>query len=313
MTLWEAAFLGVVQGVTEFLPISSTAHLVIARQLLGHETPEDAFTVIIQVGTLAAVFGYFRTDVAVMIAGLWNDLKTRKLCSTPGSKMAWLVVLGSFPAGISGLTLRSWLKTNFYTMPAIAWVAIVFALLMALAEWWSRRRIRHGHAARNEESIHWLDALWIGLFQAMALMPGGSRSGTTITAGLFAGLARPAAARFSFLLSLPIMLAAGAKEFWESRKEILSSGDQMAALAVGLVVSALVGYVAVSWLIAFLRRYSTNVFIVYRLLLGATILAALATGLLQPLPGPSRSADEATAVQSGTVHAPGDADVQNGP
>lgn len=275
MPIWEAALLGVIQGITEFLPISSTAHLLVARTLLGHPTPEDAFTTVIQLGTLVAVFAYFRTDVAKLARGFLADVRALRIGSNPDARLAWLIILGTIPVVLVGLTAKKWLKATFYNLPAIAVVSIVFALLLAAAEWWAARRTHRGEPARGEDAVTWQDSLWVGLWQALALMPGGSRSGTTITAGLFAGLSRPAAARFSFLLSLPAVLAAGVKELYDERRELLGSADNAAALAVGLVVSAVVGYASIAWLLHFLKRYSTAVFIVYRIALGVAILAWL--------------------------------------
>lgn len=278
MQLWEAALLGVVQGLTEFLPISSTAHLLVARQALGHEHPEDAFTTVIQLGTLVAVLWYFRADIRALTRGVVGDWKARRLASTPESRMAWLIVLGTVPAVVVGGLWKDWLKATFYNLTAMAWVAIVFALLMAAAEWWARARRNVASPGKTENDVGWATALWVGLWQALALMPGASRSGTTITAGLFAGLSRPAAARFSFLLSLPSILAAGIKELYDERSKFL--GADAAPLAVGLVVSAVVGYLAIAWLLHFLKRYSTAVFVAYRLVLGAAILALIAAGVL---------------------------------
>ncbi|MDY3553620.1 undecaprenyl-diphosphatase UppP [Gemmata sp. JC717] len=280
MPIWEAVLLGIIQGLTEFLPISSTAHLLVARNLLGHEKPEDAFTVVIQLGTLVAVFVYFRSDIAKMLRGLVADVRVRRFASTPESRLGWFIVLGSVPVVVAGFTLKKWLKATFFNPTSIATVAIAFALLMALSEWWAARRARRGQPPRTETEITWLDALWIGAFQALALMPGGSRSGTTITAGLFAGLSRPAAARFSFLLSLPAILGAGLKEMYDERATLLAS-EQLRALVVGLLVSAVVGYFAIAFLLSFLKRYSTSAFVVYRLLLGVGILGLIAAGVLK--------------------------------
>ncbi|MDY3559305.1 undecaprenyl-diphosphatase UppP [Gemmata sp. JC673] len=280
MPIWEAVLLGIIQGLTEFLPISSTAHLLVARNLLGHEKPEDAFTVVIQLGTLVAVFVYFRSDIAKMLRGLVADVRVRRFASTPESRLGWFIVLGSVPVVVAGFTLKKWLKATFFNPTSIAIVAIAFALLMALSEWWAARRARRGQPPRAETEITWLDALWIGAFQALALMPGGSRSGTTITAGLFAGLSRPAAARFSFLLSLPAILGAGLKEMYDERATLLAS-EQLRALVVGLLVSAVVGYFAIAFLLSFLKRYSTSAFVVYRLLLGVGILGLIAAGVLK--------------------------------
>lgn len=291
MPVWEAVLLGVVQGLTEFLPISSTAHLIVVRQVLGHAHVEDAFTVVIQLGTLAAVFAYFWPDVTRMLWGLAVDLRHLSFAGNPDSRLCWLIVLGSLPAILIGAALKDWLKRTFFNVPSVAVVSVVFAGLMLAAEWWAVRRAAQGRAAKDEGDLGWAEALWVGLWQAFALMPGGSRSGTTITGGLFAGLSRPAAARFSFLLSLPVILGAGLKELYdeyrklegsagESPPSLFASGDQVVALAVGTLVSAVVGYVAIAFLIGYLRRYSTAVFVAYRLLLGGVILGLLAAGVI---------------------------------
>jgi undecaprenyl-diphosphatase len=280
MQLWEAALLGVVQGLTEFLPISSTAHLLVARRALGHDTPEDAFTTVIQLGTLVAVLGYFRTDILALIRAVLRDAAERRIATSPESRLAWLIVLGTVPVVLVGGVGKGWLKETFYNLPAMAWTAILFALLMAAAEVWAAARRRAGHPQAEVNLIGWKRALWIGSWQALALVPGASRSGTTITAGLFVGLSRPAAARFSFLLSLPSILAAGVKELYDDWAELFGSSDRAAPLAVGLVVSAIVGYLAIAWLMHFLKRYSMAVFVAYRLALGAAVLALLAAGVL---------------------------------
>lgn len=291
MSVWEAILLGVVQGLTEFLPISSTAHLLVARSLLGHAHIDDAFTVVIQLGTLVAVYVYFRADVARLARGFFHDLQSMRICASRDGRMAWLIIAGTIPAVVVGFTLKDWLKQNFYALYPIAIVSIVFAILMLSAELWAARRVRRGTAPRCEESVGWFDAIWIGLWQACALMPGGSRSGTTITGGLFAGLSRSASARFSFLLSLPVILGAGLKECYDEFKKLkhpvdgqpaslFASGDEITALIVGTAVSAVVGYLSIAFLLRFLQRNSTAVFIVYRLLMGAAILALLATGVL---------------------------------
>lgn len=281
MSIWHAALLGLVQGLTEFLPISSTAHLLAVRQLLGHEHPEDAFTIVIQLGTLVAVFAYFFHDFLRLGRGVWADLGSFRLGSNESSRTAWRIALGTLPAVIVGFLFKKQLKETFFNLHSVAIVAIVFALLLAAAEWWSRRR-----TPRGEESITWRDALWIGMWQAFALMPGGSRSGTTITGGLFAGLSRSASARFSFLLSMPVILGAGLKDLYDEYKKwkhpepgeppsLFASADDVAALIAGTFVSAVVGYLAIAWLLGFLQRYSTGVFIAYRLVFGVAILIAL--------------------------------------
>jgi len=286
MSIGEAAILGLVQGLTEFLPISSTAHLLAVRSFFGHTNIDDAFTVVIQLGTLLAVFVYFRADILRLVRGWLNGLRTGSMWANPDSRLAWLIVLGTIPAVVVGFRFKKQLKATFFNLESVAIVAIVFAVLLAAAEWWSQRLARR-HRLRGEDSIRWLDAIWIGLWQACALMPGGSRSGTTITGGLFAGLARPVAARFSFLLSIPIVLGAGLKDLadeykkWQSPQpgeppSLFDSSDDIAALVVGTLVSAAVGYLAIAWLLHFLQRYSTAAFIVYRIFFGAAILIWLA-------------------------------------
>jgi undecaprenyl-diphosphatase len=289
MPLWHAVVLGVVQGLTEFLPISSTAHLLVARQMLGHPHPDDAFTVAIQLGTLAAVVAYFRADFRRILAAAWTELRERQLGTTPEGRLAWFIVLGTIPAAAVGFLFKRQLKETFFNLPSVAAVATAFALLLAAAEWWTRRRAARGLPPRDDADLTWRDALWIGCWQACALMPGGSRSGTTLTGGLFAGLGRAAAARFSFLLSVPIILGAGIKDLLDEFEKyrapdpdgppsLFASADDTVALIVGTVVSAVVGYLAVAWLLHFLKRNSTLVFVVYRLVLGAVLALALSAG-----------------------------------
>ena len=289
MSIWEAVLLGVVQGVTEFLPVSSTAHLLATRRLLGHDQPGDAFTTVVQLGTLVAVFAYFRADILAILKALLDDLRTRRFAGTPESRLAWLIALGSVPVVVAGFTLKKWLKANFYDLGAMGVVAIVFALLMAAVEVWVSVRTRRGLPETGERAVTVAQALWIGLWQALALMPGASRSGTTVTGALFAGLSRAAAARFSFLLSLPSVLGAGLKELADEYKllktpdpadhvSLFASSDDLVTLAVGTAVSAAVGYAAVAWLMHFLKRYSLGVFVAYRLALGVVLLALVHGG-----------------------------------
>lgn len=290
MPVWQVVLLGVVQGLTEFLPISSTAHLLIVQELLGRSRQQlqhDPFTVVIQLGTLIAVYWYFRRDIAELFRGFLRDLSERRLIhsATPAGRMVKLIVVGTAPVVVVGLLLGKRLKEAFYNPQAIAYVSITFALLMAAAEWWSARRRSAGKPQRGEPDLTYFDAILIGCFQALALMPGGSRSGTTITAGLFAGLARPSAARFSFLLSLPSVLAAGVKDLYDWLKAMNAdaalregAADQALAMLIGAAIAAVVGYLSIGWLLHYLRRSSTLVFIVYRLLLGGLILGLVAAG-----------------------------------
>jgi undecaprenyl-diphosphatase len=276
MSLWEAVLLGVVQGLTEFLPISSTAHLVVVRQLLGHEKPNDAYTTAIQLGTLVAVFAYFRADVLHLLRALVADIRAMRPGSTPDARLGWMIVVGTVPVVACGLLFHDFIKDKLYRTPVIAGAAMFFALVLLESEVFARRR-----PARSEDEITWRDAILIGLFQAMALIPGASRSGVTIAAGLFAGLSRPAAARFSFLLSLPGILGAGLYDSYKDRDALFGSGDARLNLFVGAAVAAVVGYAAIAWLLGFLKRYTTTGFVVYRLILGALILGLWTAGQLK--------------------------------
>lgn len=282
MPLWQVIVLGIVQGLTEFLPISSTAHLIVVQRLFGRtdaQLKDDPYTVGIQLGTLVAVLVYFRHDLQRLAKAVWKDvLKNNVFASASNDgRIAKLILLGSIPVGVCGLLLKKTLEKNFYHPMAIGIIATVFALVMLASEWWAKRRQALGIAGRGDESITLFDALFVGAFQCLALMPGASRSGTTISAGLFAGLDRAAAARFSFLLSIPAILAAGAKDLFDKRKD-LANGDTLLSLGVGLAVSAAVGYVCIAWLLKFLKSSSTLGFVVYRLMFGALLIAAVLAG-----------------------------------
>jgi undecaprenyl-diphosphatase len=284
MPTWQAAVLGLIQGLTEFLPISSTAHLVLVQEWFGRtreELANDPITVVIQLGTLAAVVLYFRPEIVRMLAGLGADLRSGRMVgsTTPDGRLAKLVIVATIPALIVGAAFGSRIKTQFYNPTAIAIVSIAFALLLAVSEWWAKRRT---NPQRHTTDLIWLDALIVGLFQACALMPGGSRSGTTLTACLLLGLARPAAARFSFLMSIPAIGAAGAKDLYDWLKKGDADIERQAMnLLVGTLVSFIVGYVSIAWLMRFLQRYSTAVFVGYRLLLGFAILTLVTMGIVK--------------------------------
>ncbi|HEX3147716.1 MAG TPA: undecaprenyl-diphosphatase UppP [Gemmataceae bacterium] len=275
MSLWEAVVLGVIQGLTEFLPISSTAHLLIARQLMGHANPRDYFTTAIQLGTLVAVFVYFRADIVRLLKALVSDIRALRPGTTADARLGWKIVVGTLPVVVCGFAFKPFIKGPLYDTSSIAAAAIVFGLLLLTSEMWSRRRTSAGQPGRGEDEVTWRDAILIGCFQALALIPGASRSGVTITAGLLAGLSRPAAARFSFLLSLPSILGAGLFELYENRKELASNSDQAANLLVGAAVAGIVGYLSIAWLLGYLKKHATYGFVIYRLVLGATLFGLL--------------------------------------
>jgi len=270
MPIWEAVLLGVIQGLTEFLPISSTAHLLVARQLLGHENPKDGFTTGIQLGTLVAVIWYFRRDVVRLLTAFALGFTGNVTADT---RLGWKIIAGTVPVVVAGLALP--IKEYLYSLPVMAGAAIVFGLLMWEAEVIARTRAARGEPGRGEEEITWRDAILVGLFQMLALIPGASRSGCTITAALLVGLSRPTAARFSFLLSLPAIFGAGLYDLFKERKTLLASPEQYTPLLVGTLTAAVVGYAAIAWLMAFLKRRSTVGFVAYRLAFGSAIVVLL--------------------------------------
>jgi undecaprenyl-diphosphatase len=239
------------------------------------------------------VFVYFRRDIAVMLRALWGDWKAKRFGSSTDSRLAWLIALGTIPVVVVGMAAKSRIKKLFYDLPTMGAVAVLFALLMWAAEvWHAIRKKDHHRSDITEDHVDWRIALWIGLWQMLALMPGASRSGTTLTAALFAGMTRTTGARFSFLLSLPSILGAGLKDLYdeykllkdpsrEPRPSLFASTDEMTALLVGTAVSAVVGYLAIAWLLGYLRRRGTGVFIGYRLLLGGAVVGLFLAGVVR--------------------------------
>lgn len=282
MTAFQALVYGVIQGLTEFLPISSTAHLRVVPALLGWDDPGAAFTAVIQVGTLVAVLLYFYDDVARLIAAAARGLLTGQPLGTPNAKLAWMIVLGTVPVVICGVAFKRHIETTLRSLYVISAAAIGLALLLMLAEALVRRRQRAGAHLRDLSELGWLDALVVGMAQALALIPGSSRSGVTITGGLFAGMSRETAARFSFLLSLPSVFAAGVYELYKERHELLASQADVVNVVLASVVSGVIGYASIAFLLRYLRTHSTYLFIVYRLVLGGLLLVLLGMGRLQP-------------------------------
>lgn len=282
MNVFQAIILGIVQGLTEFLPVSSTAHLRIIPALAGWNDPGAAFSAIVQIGTVAAVFIYFAKDIAsIGTAVVMGILKGRPL-ETRESQTGWMIAAGTIPIVVLGLLFKTEIKTTFRSLYWISASLIALALLLSLAEWHTRSRQLNGVKGKSIDELSWTDALMIGLAQSIALIPGASRSGVTITGGLFRNLDRETAARFSFLLSLPSVLAAGLFELHEVWGTLGSSTGNMLNIAVATASAGIVGYLSISFLLNHLRRHSTIIFIVYRLALGVGILALLSAGKLVP-------------------------------
>jgi undecaprenyl-diphosphatase len=282
MTLWQATVLGVVQGLTEFLPISSTAHLRIIPALLGWEDPGAAFTAVIQIGTLAAVFAYFRHDIVSIIQSMLAGRSGVPAAIGPSSplnpRLGWMIAVGTVPVVVMGLLFKHNIETNLRSLYVIASAMVGLAAVLSLAEWIERRR----QSLRGMQQVGWRDAIVVGCAQAVALIPGSSRSGCTITGALFCGLDRATAARFSFLLSLPAVLAAGIFELIEARHELLATQEHVHDLILATGVSFVVGYASIAFLLAYLKKHTTWLFILYRFALGALLLALLHVGKLTP-------------------------------
>ncbi len=282
MNLFEAILLGILQGFTEFLPISSTGHLTVAGKLMNLISPEapeqwTAFIAVIQLGTLVSILIYFRND-------LWNiskdffteNLKEKKPFSKQSfnSRSGWLIIIGTIPVVVIGIAFKDIIEgsltKNLYVISASL---IGLAIILAVAEKTARFR-------KEIKDITILDSLIIGFAQAFALIPGSSRSGTTITGGLFVGLNRESAARFSFLLSVPAILASGLLQLYEALKFIDSS--MAFNLIVSTIFSAVSGYAAIDFLLKYLRKNTTFIFIYYRIALGLTIIIMLLLNIIQP-------------------------------
>jgi undecaprenyl-diphosphatase len=268
--LLQSIVLGIVQGLTEFLPISSSAHLRIVPAILGWEDPGAAFTAVCQLGTEAAVLIYFRRELWAIVTK-W--LRGPRRFEDPDVRLGWFLIVATIPIGILGFIFRDDIETGARNLWLIGTVLIVFALVLGYAD-------RVGRHERSIEQLSARDGVLIGLAQSLSLVPGVSRSGATMSAGLLLGLERPAAARFSFLLAIPAVVASGLFEL----KDVIT-GDERSTTPVGYVLVAtvvafIVGYAAIAWLLRYLANHSVNIFVVYRVLLGSTVLILVATGAI---------------------------------
>ncbi len=274
MTPWQAAVLALVQAVTEFLPVSSSGHLILLPRILGWSDQGLEFDIATNSGTLLAVMAYFRKDVARMARVFLASFRTSERASDPDARMLWMLGWATIPAGLAGLSLKGWIGSQGRDPQLIAATAIFYGLLLLYAD----RRAGIPLAVpvgREVGDLGMRDALLVGCAQALALVPGTSRSGVTITAALLLGFARPAAARFSFLLAIPIGLVLAAKQLVDALRG-LPLGVSPQALAIGIAVSAVAGYAVIAFLLDWVRRRSLAPFALYRLALGVALLVIFA-------------------------------------
>lgn len=269
VSILEAVVLGIVQGLTEFLPISSSGHLRIVPALLGWDDPGTAFTAVIQLGTMAAVVIYFWKDLWRITLAWCASLFDRDRRSDPDARMGWYLIVATIPIGVFGLLFDDQIESGARDLRLIASTLILLGLLLLLAEKVGTRR-------KTIEDLDSRDGVTVGLAQSLALIPGVSRSGSTITAGLFLGYRRADAARFSFLLSVPAVVASGLYQL----KDIGEGGTDVAPTIVAAIASFVVGYAAIAWLLRWLSSHSTAVFVIYRVALGLLLFALLAADVI---------------------------------
>jgi undecaprenyl-diphosphatase len=268
----EAAFLGLLQGLTEFLPVSSSAHLRIVGPLLpSGGDPGAAFTAITQIGTELAVLIYFRRDLSAIAVSWWRSLLSLGRQTDAEARMGWLILIGTLPIAILGLLFKDAIETTLRNLYITAVMLIVFALILWAADRW-------GSQKRTLQELSWGQGLMFGFAQALALIPGVSRSGGTITAGLIMGFTREAAARYSFLLAVPAVLASGFYQLLRSAEVGSPVGPGQTALAT--LVAFVVGYVVIVAFMKFVTTRSYLPFVVYRIVLGVVVLALLQLGVL---------------------------------
>ena len=277
MSILHSILLGIVQGLTEFIPVSSTAHLLISQRLLGLGTGRELFmfTVLVQQGTVLALIVYYRADLWAIgrawLLDLWRSVILRRQppVTDPQARLGWYLLLGTIPAVVAGVLLKHLVEALF-RMPLVEALIrmLITACLLLVAELLGQRN-------RKLDSLKWQDALWIGLAQVLAIFPGASRSGSTIAGGMLRGFNRPSAARFAFLLSVPIMLAAGAYETFGLLRSEHVAGSLLPSILTGILVAAVIGYLAIHWLLTFLTRRSLYVFAIYCVVVSLGIVVSM--------------------------------------
>lgn len=276
MNLFEALLLGIIEGITEFLPVSSTGHLTITEKLLGlpiNDKGVTAFTAVIQIGAIIAAVYYFRKDIIRILQAWFKGLLNSSKRDNVDYKFGWAIIIGSLPIALVGLAFKHQIETDLRSLWFVAFALIAWSGVMYAAD-----RIETN---RHEKDVSWKDTLFIGVVQCIALIPGVSRSGATISAGLFRKLDRVAVTRLSFFLAIPALTAAGILEAI-SQADNISSGIGWPATIVATVASFVVGYASIAWLLKFVANHTFKAFIVYRIALGILLIGLLAAGTITP-------------------------------
>ena len=276
MAWWQAIVLGIVEGITEFLPISSTGHLTIAEKLLGMKIDDPsvvAFTAVIQIGAILAAVIYFWSDIWRILQAWWRGLWWKRARRKFDYKYGWAIIIGSIPIAVVGLLFKHEVETVLRSLWFVAIGLIVWSVVMWLAD------NRAAKNKRNEVETNWKDTLAIGMGQCLSLIPGVSRSGATISVGLFRGFDRVSVTKLSFFLGIPALMAAGLLEVVTKYKHI-SGGVGWTSTIIATVVSFVVGYAAVSWLLKFIQSNNFRSFIIYRFMLGLAIIGLLGAGII---------------------------------
>jgi undecaprenyl-diphosphatase len=275
MEIIKAIVYGLIQGLTEFIPISSTAHIRVIPALLGWKDPGAAYTAVIQIGTLIATLIYFRSDISHMIKSVINSVRQKNF-NDYYTRLSIMLIVGTIPISVFGLLLKRFIESEARGLYIVALSLIILAVILYIAEKVSKKQ-------KEITDISYKDGFIIGLAQTLALIPGSSRSGVTITAGLLCGLKRDVTARFSFLLSIPAVLLSGLFELYSEREALLKANAF--SLLIATIVSAIVGYIAIAFLISYLKKKSNLVFVIYRIIIGIIILILLSIGVLSNYTG----------------------------
>jgi undecaprenyl-diphosphatase len=270
VSLLEAIVLGFAQGATELLPISSTGHLRVIPAFFGWEDPGAAFTAVTQLGTMASILVFFFSDLKKVAITWTKSLFNKELRSELDARMGWYLIVATIPISIFGLAFSDQIETGARNLYLVGAMLIVFGLILGLAD-------RVGKRSRPMTSVGIKDAIAVGSAQAIALIPGASRSGVTLTAGLFMGLDRTSAARFSFLLSVPAVVLSGLYQLPDAAK---GDSSDIVALVVATITAFIVGYLVIGWLLRFLTSHSVTIFVVYRVILGTAVIALAGAGLI---------------------------------